>query len=282
MKACGDCAAKRASKRSTTTWSMPQRSSSASLSRSVAMRAGASSGLPARRGEEVARMRLEGHHARRQAAVPGFGCAAAPASPGGRGARRRSCRSSARSAARCRGGGSRGRLASGDYRPSGSRTFGCALTRRDGLKGRVVRLPLQGLPAFHSGVYGSATVLHLLSGRLRVLERRIRGDRELFLPRPQARLRRSNRASPPSAPPMIRTIPISAMTAGKGTVRPPRLVRHPGQYPERRAEPDHPTSETRYSATAHREGINKADPRRPTAGQGDDGIVPGESGRQPR
>ena len=48
---------------------MPQRSSSASLSRNVAMRAGASSRRPGLGGEEVARVRLEGQHARRHAAV---------------------------------------------------------------------------------------------------------------------------------------------------------------------------------------------------------------------
>jgi hypothetical protein len=51
---------------------MPQRSSSPSLSRSVAMRAGASSGLPAAAREVVARVRLEGQHARGHAAVAGF------------------------------------------------------------------------------------------------------------------------------------------------------------------------------------------------------------------
>ena len=73
MKACGDCAAKAASKRSTTLWSTPQRSSSLSLSRSVAMRAGAELGLAGEAREVVARVRLEGHHARRQAAVLGLG-----------------------------------------------------------------------------------------------------------------------------------------------------------------------------------------------------------------
>mmetsp|Transcript_70428 Transcript_70428/g.165812 ORF Transcript_70428/g.165812 Transcript_70428/m.165812 type:complete len:394 (-) Transcript_70428:1359-2540(-) len=47
MKSCGGRAASASSKGRTTTWSTPQRSSSTSLSRSVAMRAGASSGLPA-------------------------------------------------------------------------------------------------------------------------------------------------------------------------------------------------------------------------------------------
>jgi len=46
MKSCAGSEASASSKRSTTTWSTPQRSSSCSLSRSVAMRAGASSGLP--------------------------------------------------------------------------------------------------------------------------------------------------------------------------------------------------------------------------------------------
>jgi hypothetical protein len=48
MKACADSAHSASSKRSTTVWSMPQRSSSASLSRKVEMRAGAASGCPAR------------------------------------------------------------------------------------------------------------------------------------------------------------------------------------------------------------------------------------------
>jgi hypothetical protein len=46
MNAAGDSAANARSKRATTTRSMPQRSSSATLSRSVAMRAGASSARP--------------------------------------------------------------------------------------------------------------------------------------------------------------------------------------------------------------------------------------------
>ena len=60
-------------------------------------------GLAGRAREVVARVRLEGQHARRQAAVPRLVGAAAPAWPGGRGARRRSCRSSAAQPAPCRG-----------------------------------------------------------------------------------------------------------------------------------------------------------------------------------
>jgi riboflavin kinase/FMN adenylyltransferase len=49
LERCGVWPAKRASKRMITAWSMPQRSSSESLSRSVATRRGAWSALPARR-----------------------------------------------------------------------------------------------------------------------------------------------------------------------------------------------------------------------------------------
>ena len=80
---------------------MPHRSSSASLSRSVAMRSRrTASDLPARSRKEVAWVRLEGEHAGRQtAAMARLVGQAGPAWPGGRGARRRSCRSSGRRAA---------------------------------------------------------------------------------------------------------------------------------------------------------------------------------------
>ena len=112
MKACGDCAAKRGVEaqhhRLVRCRSARARTS---LSRSVAMRAGARSGWPAQLREVVARIRLEGQHRRRQAAVRAPRRRAAPASPGGRGARRRSCRSSARRRARGPGAAGRGRRA---------------------------------------------------------------------------------------------------------------------------------------------------------------------------
>ncbi len=70
MKSCGDCEASRALNGSTTACRTPQRASSESLSRSVAMRAGRQLRLVVEgSGEVVARVGLEGQHAAGHAAV---------------------------------------------------------------------------------------------------------------------------------------------------------------------------------------------------------------------